>query len=282
MRDLRAKGYRFLAESGNLWYDIGDKQAKDKVAHALRDQVTEIRKAMRAAHGKEEASGTTGTSTFQSDDDRKRKANEMNDTESTRRLLMQRAASSIAAAAAATQLKAHASRAISSVGHPTVQDSSSTNTGNCQKSDPQSDDKVHMAALRTRLTQVIGDLNVQRQEYRRVVEENEHLRKEAEKSRGEVVDLKRQVENLSSVVRELWSRQGGTLNNLQFLGTDAIETVARVVGMPNASSQVDRSSEGTEKRGDSDDHRHQDIQRQDQNIPQKNGQGIGIDESVDN
>lgn len=46
VNELRFQGFRFLKQNKDgFWYDIGDKQARDKVGHSLRDQVTAIRKA---------------------------------------------------------------------------------------------------------------------------------------------------------------------------------------------------------------------------------------------
>lgn len=46
VNELRFLGFQFLKQNKDgFWYDIGDKQARDKVGHSLRDQVTAIRKA---------------------------------------------------------------------------------------------------------------------------------------------------------------------------------------------------------------------------------------------
>lgn len=49
---VRSNGGRFLKQSNDgYWYDIGDSQAREKVGHSLRDQVTAISKQRKEAAG---------------------------------------------------------------------------------------------------------------------------------------------------------------------------------------------------------------------------------------
>lgn len=204
---------------------------------------------MRARVVEESSNELTDIATFalpRNFDSRKRKAEQIHDVEAARRLLQQRTANTIAAASAASSLKLHDAEEFSSTVHTACEDSE-TNTASEQRPDPQGEDKVHMAALRTRLTQVMGDLNSERQENRRLVDENKNLRSEAEKSRTERFDLKNQVESLSAVVRELWSHQGSSLHNMPFISDDAMQTFARVVGPPRESTRDDHSDVESEK-----------------------------------
>jgi hypothetical protein len=58
--ELRQQGFQFLKQTKEgHWYDIGDQQARDKVGHSLRDQVTAIRK--QAAGGGDDSTVTTQT-----------------------------------------------------------------------------------------------------------------------------------------------------------------------------------------------------------------------------
>lgn len=48
LQNLRSQGFQFLKEGKDQrYYDIGDKEARDKVGHSLRDQVTAIKQKVR-------------------------------------------------------------------------------------------------------------------------------------------------------------------------------------------------------------------------------------------
>jgi hypothetical protein len=60
--ELRQQGFQFLKQTKEgHWYDIGDQQARDKVGHSLRDQVTAIRKQAAGGGGGDDSTVTTQT-----------------------------------------------------------------------------------------------------------------------------------------------------------------------------------------------------------------------------
>lgn len=51
--DLRTAGYQFIKKNkGGIWYDIGDAEAREKVAHGLRDQVNARARGMKGKESK--------------------------------------------------------------------------------------------------------------------------------------------------------------------------------------------------------------------------------------
>jgi hypothetical protein len=60
--ELRQQGFQFLKQTKEgHWYDIGDQQARDKVGHSLRDQVTAIRKQAAGGGAGDDSTATTQT-----------------------------------------------------------------------------------------------------------------------------------------------------------------------------------------------------------------------------
>lgn len=275
-----------MSDNNNRYFDIGDAQAKSKVGHSLRDQVAAIRKAINgggvppdsallsAAEAESSAVVAHVVTTTLED-------GSPVDTDERRILLGKRTITALEAAdgahaalpeealvsASYHNLNTTGTEAAtpppppppgtSATVAPTAS-SSSTTTATTTTTTPAAqqsaakklrrmhEEKVHLTALRTRLTQVIADLQHERRENARLTDENANLRKEAEKSRTEFFDLKTQVHNLSAVVRELWSRQGGTLEDLRFLSSDAVQVVAQTVGLPPNGQQPvrDHDDEG--------------------------------------
>jgi hypothetical protein len=71
VEDLRRNGCKFLKQEKNpqdggmtmIWYDMGDAQARDKVGHSLRDQVTAINRLNRDTGGTATTTATAGAVT---------------------------------------------------------------------------------------------------------------------------------------------------------------------------------------------------------------------------